>query len=373
MACFLLLAVMRESAGEVVALDDGIDGMDHLNKPAPKPKPAKSTGCPTMKQAFEKLQGNMKRIESLHMKAEARAHHAELEARRQKEAATRCLRAQTMLSGPARVARTKVQTEIKSQIGKSRKKFVAETSKLNKKWKEKVKLAVNKQKAKQQASFQGELKKVQLNAKTKVTKWATKYKLMKANLKKAKVLHKIKIKKLQAKLKLTQRKVVPITAAVTRAHQEASQDAKTMRKANANNAMAVKLFKARLKAKTKEAESCRKALNGQGKRKEQHLKLFGDKPCPKRVEELLAQVKSVRKNSDDFKLQATRTDSRLVAMEVQLKAAKARIAELEKDLHSQTVRTSVAQEKARWPTPVAAMEPKKDSIEKLIPKKPKRL
>merc|ERR1712072_1438339 len=56
----------------------------------------------------------MKRIESLHMKAEARAHHAELEARRQKEAATRCLRAQTMLSGPARVARTKVQTEIKS-------------------------------------------------------------------------------------------------------------------------------------------------------------------------------------------------------------------------------------------------------------------
>merc|ERR1711934_117454 len=314
-------------------------------------------GCPTMKQAFEKLHGNMKKIESLHMKAEARAHHAELEARRQKEAATRCLRAQTMLSGPARVARTKVQTEIKSQIGKSRKKFVAQTLKLNKEWAEKVRLAVKKQKAKQQKSFQGELNKVQLNAKTKVTKWATKYKLLKANLKKAKVLHEIKIQKLEAKLKLTQRKVVPITAAVARAHQEASQDTKTMRKANANNAVAVMLFKARLKAKTKEADSCRKALNENGKG--QHLKLFGDKPCPKRVEELLEQVKSVRKNSDDFKLQAVRTDSRLVAMEVQLKAAKARIAELEKELHSQMVRTTVAQDKARWPTPVEAMVPKK--------------
>jgi len=303
-------------------------------QPASKPAAgAPAPGCPSLKQAHTQFLNKLHKLEKLEEQAQARAKKAELAAQEEKKAAERCLDAQKMLSGPARVARTKLMAKMSKATQELNKAHAVEMAKITKKWSTKIERAKAAEKARQDKRIASQLLKVKLDAKTSISKWKTKFKLLKTDMAKDAAAQKQQRQKLDAKLAQLTKEAMPVNTALTRAQKTFGKDAKSLEKANRSNAMAVRLLKTQLKAKSSEALSCQQALKsgismhtGAGD---------ADQPCPARMTHLLDQISTMKANSKRFRHEAVQDDGRLISTKVELKAANARIVELERKLRDQ--------------------------------------
>jgi hypothetical protein len=297
-------------------------------------------GCPTMRQAYVKFKGDMSRLQALHAQAEKRARDAEASGLRQREAAKRCLAAQKLLSGPVQRQGERLQATIRKAMVKSRKIASETLSRTVKRWKEKLKEAVSNERSKTQKRINSQLKQVKSTSESDVSKWKQKYKLLVAKTKKITAAIHVKMVALKRKLATAERKVLPVAAAVMRTRKEDKSDAQRFKKYNAANQMAANLLRVQLRAKTKEAASCAKALKM--KQGDSALTPAGTKlklapftkPCEAQIANLESKIRTAQIQGSAFKKDATSQEQHLASTKVLLDEANARIADLEKQLRA---------------------------------------
>jgi chromosome segregation ATPase len=299
-----------------------------------------------MKAAYAKFSRKLSKLVLMQRQATAKATKAQLTAEHERDAAQRCLDAEKMLSGPARAARSRLAATIRSAVKKANKRHQKELGATVKKWMKKVQAMKKNIKAEQDQRFKAQFSKVKNKAKNAVTKWKTRYKLQRAAVAKDRTTAGLEMKQLRGQLAEAKKAVVPVQAAIARTKKNFGPA--TLSKANHDNAEAVKLLRAQLKAKTKEVQACRTAIHtGVGPHDL-------DKPCPMRMTELMSKLKTMKANKEEFQEQATKDDSKYVSTKVSLTAAKERIAELEKQLQehkhqNEQMQAKIQQMQARHP------------------------
>lgn len=300
-------------------------------------------GCPTMRQAYVKFKGDMSRLQAAEAKAEQRARKAASLGLRQREAAKRCLAAQKLLSGPVQKQGKQLQETIRKAQVKARKLASKTLASTVKRWKEKLKQAVSNERAKTQKRINSQLTQVKRTSKTDVSKWKQKYNLLVAKTKKITAAIHVKMVTLKKKLAAAERKVLPVAAAVMRTRKEDKSDAQRYKKYNTANQMAANLLRVQLRAKTKEAASCAKALTmkkgatvaAAPTATGTPLKLAPfTKPCEVEIANLEEKIKTAQRNGIAFKKDATSQEQHLASTKVLLDEANARIADLEKQLRA---------------------------------------
>lgn len=300
-----------------------------------------ASGCPTVRQAYVKFKGDMSKLQAAEAKAEQRARKAEALTLREREAAKRCITAQKLLSGPVQRQGKRLQAHIRKAMVKARKLSSKTLARTVKRWKQKMKEAVSNERAKTQKRINSQLKQAKMSHKNEVSKWQQKYKLLAAKTSKITAAIHVKMVTLKKKLASAEGKVLPVAAAVMRTRKEDKSDAQRYRKYNRANQMAANLLRVQLRAKTKEADSCAKALNGKQATPAAtgaagtplNLKPF-TQPCEAQIANLESKIKTARIQGTAFKNDATSNEQHLASTKVLLDEANARIVDLQKQLQA---------------------------------------
>merc|ERR1711939_1268785 len=114
--------------------------------------------------------------------AQKRAKDAEVQAEREREAASRCLSAQKMLKGPKADEQAEMEKEVARQVGMVKANHEVEMQKMKALWQNKLTAAVESEKSKQTERMATTLKQVRLGAATTLEEWKQKYKNMEADV-----------------------------------------------------------------------------------------------------------------------------------------------------------------------------------------------
>lgn len=330
----LSLAVAALCSGPA-SLDSGAANAKHGNNTSPtskQPDAASSPledGCPTMEEAYGKFKGDMQRIEHLMDQAQKRAQAAEVQAEREREAASQCLSAQKMLKGPEADAAADMESEIQRQVAKATEKHEYDVQQMKADMETKLQEAVRSEKNRQVEHSGAMLKEVRLNSATAVRKWQQRVENLEADNVAMKATTRLKVVRLETDLKEAQGNAMTGLAGARRAREADASGSQMLKWSNQNNLEAAQLLREQLQAKTEEAATCAKACGGPQK---VTFTDDPDQPCPGRMAHLLDQVKETKESNKRFEKKTLQRDQRLVRTRVQLKATREEIRRLQDEV-----------------------------------------